>query len=133
MAAIFEIKEHIVSCLLIFAFIKTSSTYTCDMPRYPQYPDSGHHHYEVEIDNFNKTNSSNTQEYQEEVLPYPLHPYYYYPYYYVPEYEPGVPVVIETTTEKAQAGMSCNIFCWLRRVGLFVVQQLLNDQNMPAT
>lgn len=34
------------------------------------------------------------------------------------------------TTERAVMGRrTCNIWCWLRRVGLFVVRQLLADED----
>lgn len=39
-----------------------------------------------------------------------------------------VSTTTSSTTEVTTTRPSCNIWCWIRRVGLFIVQQLLSDE-----
>lgn len=67
---------------------------------------------------------------------YPCYaPCFQYPFYYTKrtfytDVEASVESLTTTTTERAVVGgTTCNIWCWLRRVGLFIVRQLLADQD----
>lgn len=62
----------------------------------------------------------------------------YAPYYSYCHF-PAPPDIIPTTSttpsapERSSGRRQCNIWCWLRRVSLFVVQQLLADEGVEMT
>lgn len=70
---------------------------------------------------------------------YPCYaPCYPHPFYYTTssvyttytDVDTDVETLSTTSTERAVMGRrTCNIWCWLRRVGLFVIRQLLADED----
>lgn len=65
------------------------------------------------------------------------YPTYYFEDIYLPDYYKYNATMINITTasttaplpEDASTRRTCNIWCWIRRVGLFIVQQLLADNT----